>query len=1183
MKKVQLLIFSILLLILSVVLNSYTRILSNQTSYEEKFEKELSRKCEIIHQLFARLNGTNNKNIGKIIAKADKEGIILLNYQNDSLTFWSSNRVPVDNILDTTLYNSKIISLSNAYYYIENDRTDSIYSIGLVNLVNNYSYENEFLHSGFNRSFQLPDSADMRFENDQGFPVYDEDGIYLFNIVLPEKIQSSDIQRIFAVIFLFIGLILLAWYAYLFLVRISDRGKRLTFCLAVVIPLVTFRLIQLKLLQGLGSYLLFDPYVYAESEFVPSLGDLLLNSLIVLFIALLIYRCIQFPTVSGRAYKLANTFLFIVYSIIFLIFFLYAHYFTNSLIFNSKILFQSYEIENFSLYSLLGIFINGINFFSAGLVLIRILKDATRNNHLETLILTFIPTSGFVLVALFLLMHYPIEWISVVFLYLMVLLLGYLVYRKADIANYTLQVVLVFLFSIYLLGIIIYKENEKESNIRSSLALSLANEHDPVAEYLFEDLSREIESDTSLIKRLSSRDIDVNELHSYLEKNYFAGFWSKYHVKITVCTPTDNVLIEVPDFQWFYCYGWFDAIINDIGINLPETRFTYLENMTGRISYLGRFPFELQEPFGEITLFIELDSKLSVNLLGYPELLLAKNFNKGQLLDRYSYAKYYKGKLVMQSGDFSYSLDTTLFGRSDQEFRKMKLDGYDHLLYSPKSDNLIVLSLPTIKFIDLVIGFSYIFLFYYVCLMLIVAYSNLIKPDFRFLKNLRSKIQFSIAGILVISLILIAASTIWISIRNYRKNQDKVLHEKIQSVLIELAHKLSFESYLSPDWHAENYDNLDQLLIKFSDVFYSDINLYDPQGELIASSRFEIFDLGLQGNKIDPVAFEKLHSERRAQFTHREKIGELSYLSAYAPFENADGKLLAYLNLPYFTKEREFQATLSALIMTIINIYLILILITVVASIFISNQITRPLEMLQQRFRQLKIGATHEQIFYRKKDEIGSLVEEYNKMVQELERSVDLLARSERESAWREMAQQIAHEIKNPLTPMRLSIQQLHKIWKDKKEDFEKYLEGFSATLIEQIDNLSAIASEFSNFAKMPDMKPVDTDIVDTVEKCVKLFEGSSAYSISFSTTNEKLILKSDKEQLSRALINIIKNAIQSIPEDRKGKIQVELEKTDKKVEIRISDNGRGIPAEIQPKMFMPNFTTKPGNSKKHR
>ena len=154
-------------------------------------------------------------------------------------------------------------------------------------------------------------------------------------------------------------------------------------------------------------------------------------------------------------------------------------------------------------------------------------------------------------------------------------------------------------------------------------------------------------------------------------------------------------------------------------------------------------------------------------------------------------------------------------------------------------------------------------------------------------------------------------------------------------------------------------------------------------------------------------------------------------------------------------------------------------------------------------------------------------------------------------------------------------IQQLQKIWNEKREDFDKYMDSVSATLIEQIDNLSAIASEFSNFAKMPEVKSEPVDIVDVVRKCVKLFEGNARYSITFHTSDEQLQIQSDREQLSRVLINVIKNGIQSIPEDRQGIIKVELAKKDAEVEIRISDNGRGIPDEVKSKMFMPNFTTK--------
>ena len=179
------------------------------------------------------------------------------------------------------------------------------------------------------------------------------------------------------------------------------------------------------------------------------------------------------------------------------------------------------------------------------------------------------------------------------------------------------------------------------------------------------------------MNRLKRDPVNIEELGNYLAKNYFTGFWSKYHLRITLCRPADNVLIEVPDLQWVHCYSFFDTLSRDIGFNLPESNFFYLDYQVGRISYLGRFPFLFDEPPYEITLFIELDSRLTRNLLGYPELLLDKELQKERLIERYSYAKYYKENLVMQSGDFSYSLSSDLFGTIDSELQSIKLDDYN--------------------------------------------------------------------------------------------------------------------------------------------------------------------------------------------------------------------------------------------------------------------------------------------------------------------------------------------------------------------------------------------------------------------------------------------------------------------------------------------------------------------------
>jgi nitrogen fixation/metabolism regulation signal transduction histidine kinase len=232
--------------------------------------------------------------------------------------------------------------------------------------------------------------------------------------------------------------------------------------------------------------------------------------------------------------------------------------------------------------------------------------------------------------------------------------------------------------------------------------------------------------------------------------------------------------------------------------------------------------------------------------------------------------------------------------------------------------------------------------------------------------------------------------------------------------------------------------------------------------------------------------------------------------------------------------------------------------------------------MLQEKFQVMAKDEAYEQIDYSSDDELGVLVNEYNKMVVELNKSIRLLAKSEREMAWREMAKQIAHEIKNPLTPMKLSIQLLQKSWKNKDDDFNDRLEKVSDTLVEQINSLSAIATEFSAFATMPKELFEKIDLVSKIENSLNLFQESERLNLNFNKPNkEKIYITGDKEQLLRVFNNLIKNAIQAIPKDKNGTINIEMELTEKDVLVKIKDNGSGVKPELREKLFEPNFTTK--------
>ena len=275
-------------------------------------------------------------------------------------------------------------------------------------------------------------------------------------------------------------------------------------------------------------------------------------------------------------------------------------------------------------------------------------------------------------------------------------------------------------------------------------------------------------------------------------------------------------------------------------------------------------------------------------------------------------------------------------------------------------------------------------------------------------------------------------------------------------------------------------------------------------------------------------------------------------------------------------KNRLKELNLDIIIMVVItvNIAIVMMVLAFILSGLVAERVTRPLQMLNDKLKKMHVGGKNEKIVYNHADEVGRLVEEYNNMVDKLDESIVQLAKSERESAWREMARQIAHEIKNPLTPMKLNIQfMLRSLQMEDTEKFKERFRAVSGMLIEQIDNMAAIASAFSDFAKMSEAHNETFEVDELVRNCSLLFKNNTEE--LECDVEEGIRILADREQMRRVLINLLKNAEQSIPEGRQGVIRITVRKKEGKVEIRIRDNGQGIPENLREKIFQPNFTTK--------
>lgn len=362
-------------------------------------------------------------------------------------------------------------------------------------------------------------------------------------------------------------------------------------------------------------------------------------------------------------------------------------------------------------------------------------------------------------------------------------------------------------------------------------------------------------------------------------------------------------------------------------------------------------------------------------------------------------------------------------------------------------------------------------------------------------------------------------------------------------------------------------------ICELSEVHEMFISLYDIRGHyLISSNSTEMDSLGIP-YKLNYATLKQLATTNEkavidSMLQHKDRT------LAYWYFTDDHGKPLAITNVAY-VKDTANQ-DLNAFLVELGQSYILLFFIAAVVAYFLSTYITRSLQYVSERMQQVQLGKRNEPIQWRGNDEIGSLVKEYNRMLEELERSASMLAQEERESAWREMAKQVAHEIKNPLTPMKLRVQHLQRAWIDQSGDFDERMKTFTQSMTEQIDTLSHIASEFSNFAKMPKPELERVELCKLARSVVELHAGEEHMQVGFhALNNETAFVSADREQTIRALNNVIANAIQSIPRDRKGSVDILLRKHRGYWIVRVSDNGVGISETQRTKIFVPNFTTK--------
>lgn len=1133
--------------------------------FQNKFRKT---EQELGAFLVAKKNTLEKEDLNTLTRAKHNDPFFFHVYRNDSLVYWNTNQLPILRFADLHYPASGIIHLQNGWYYAKTIEIDHVQFVASFLIRKDYQYENKNLKNDFNPIFKIPFKGYISMERESDYPIY-MDNQFLFSIhpYDNQTVQSRDSDVLLVLFLTTFSLLLVLLYQ-----RMTRFSNLYFWTFSVGIVILRYASLKGNFLYFLRDITAFQPTLYASSEWLPNFGELLINVSIILFFSFLFNNKLQKFVKNKKKGKSLRQYVLLFAYVLVLIFSSFIWEISKGLVENSSIALEINKLFSLNFYSFLATISIGILVFSYFQITRSIIYGLIKTNIKWYWMLLVFAFSSII----YLVIEINVHQSSVILSFWPLLINGLVIingYQNDEKQSFASGIAVLVLFSIYISLNLQEFNATKEKQERELYANQLASDQDVNTEIEYTYLSPYIQQDEYLKNMAESRNlIGVAEFKDAMERKFFNGFWERYDIEFFMFNTKKESVInykDVPTSRMAY----LETIINKHSATSEiDSNLFFIKDFTSQYSYIIRQPIFTKDSTKAL-IFCALKSKKIPEKIGFPRLLISNNAKVFESLENYSIAKYYNGKLVSRNGKFSYPSHDFTFSKDNSAVSGyFNNGGYQHYFLRRTQRDIIILSLPIPSTIQFFTSFSYLFSFYGLFL-LIPIYLNL-RHSVKIGKtlNLAIRIQVVLIGLVLVALVAFGLGSGLFVKNQYQDYTNDLIREKIHSVETEIKQKLGEEEKLSIV-NQGNY--IEYLLQNLSTVFVTDINLYDVNGYLLASSRPKVYNIGLVSEQLNPTALFQLRNYSKSEFFHQEKIGNLDYLSGYIPFFNNEGNLIAYLNLQHFGQQKEFENQIQQFLVAIMNVFILLLALTITIAIFVSSWVTLPLRILQQNFAKVQFGKYNQPIPYLANDEIGILVKEYNNKLEELAFAAQQIAQSERESAWREMAKQVAHEIKNPLTPMKLNLQQLQRAFDPSDPDAKSKINRVAKSIIEQIDALATIANEFSHFAKMPQANESIVDLVPLIEGIVLFFDEEGESEITFTSEEEACFVFVDKDLILRVFNNLIKNASQSIPREQKGEIKIHLSVQQSIVTIDITDNGVGISEEVQSKLFVPYFTTK--------
>lgn len=922
----------------------------------------------------------------------------------------------------------------------------------------------------------------------------------------------------------------------------------------------------------------FDPERFASSWYNPSLGDLLINALVV--VGLCLYLFLYYPRVmllrnmgqADHAWRWLGS-VFALTAAYFAL--LFPYLFAETIFHNSGIsldITQSLAVDSLRVLALLAVVLGALASFFVLHVLMRLVGQQYAKQKLGFWLALIAAT------ALFVLYHVLADRP-----YGVVLLLGAVFFSFLFITGFTRSLrftthrTFLYLFSYVVVfsvlisfGIRKFVEEERyEDQVR--FASTYLADRDQLAEYLLNEAAQRIREDNFIIGRMANAFLSKEPVRQKISRYYLGSYFDQYDLSVLMFSSLGEPLGNR------YATDLSDWLVS-IQSQVQQTNYPglYFFAQTGRLparKYFNYIPIRK----GDVLVgFIALDltQKRIIPRQVFPELLLDERFSAYLRNKDYSYVFFAGGNVVRHFGHFNYERDFDKAWIGDPQLYRHGIGhrGHFHVAVEDENGATAVVTGRAYSRFDLLANFAAYFI---VGLLLMVAWIILLvirawRAGTRLNYSTRIQLYVSLAFVLPL---LIVSYTLQQSVSRANDRQLKSTFEnEARSLGDQLASWINAAAQDSLTTSLEITGQLNSLA-RLAGV---DATVFYPDGTLWASSQPMIYDQHFIAPVVNPIARVAIVGQAYNELTLDESIGSLSYNTAYVALRSsASGSLIGYLSIPFFDSRVLYERSQVVVLANILIIFTLVFIFFSILSYFAAGWLTFPLRFISARLGRTTLSGENQPIEWKSQDEIGRLVQEYNAMLLNLEKSKTDLARSQKENAWREIAQQVAHEIKNPLTPMKLTLQQMQLRQELSDEKTKQSLQ----TLLTQVNALNEIASSFSAFARMPAPILQKLELNELVRKTVLLYQMHPQGRVSFSSALTEAWVMADEQVLTRAVSNLVLNALQSGIEGEPVTVVVRTARLGSVYEISVDDNGQGIAPDFQDKVFLPHFSTKRAGS----